>query len=235
MPLIHDCYFQNRSRNWPAQQAITINPCRGGVMWNCVMQGTQDVGQVGEGSLLVKYPAGVRDMDHGLDDGDARHQWHVELLHRRFARPSTSAHSPIVTIMAATWPATASLMDRGAVCMALLLAGAAGTWEIYDGILPLHVRQSEHVRSLLLVSGLEPGSLRATWVNNAFDPSDYGSLINLTLATTPVPARISCPWQPTCGHNGTAYVSDPIYIWNQTGPRAYEWGYQDEPSGCRTS
>ena len=27
--------------------------------------------------------------------------------------------------------------------------------------------------------------------------------------------------QPGCGHNGTAYVQDPIYIWNQTGARAY--------------
>jgi hypothetical protein len=32
-----------------------------------------------------------------------------------------------------------------------------------------------------------------------------------------------------CGHNGTAFVSDPVYIWNQTGPADYDWD-TDSPS-----
>ena len=39
------------------------------------------------------------------------------------------------------------------------------------------------------------------------------------------------PRQPGCGHNGTAYVSDPIYIWNQTGRSAYDVGFSTSP-GC---
>lgn len=32
------------------------------------------------------------------------------------------------------------------------------------------------------------------------------------------------PRQPGWGHNGSTSVSDPIYIWNQTGNAAYTWG-----------
>jgi hypothetical protein len=36
------------------------------------------------------------------------------------------------------------------------------------------------------------------------------------------------PRQPGCGHNGSAYVSDPIYVWNQTGGNAYDVGVTDQ-------
>jgi hypothetical protein len=34
--------------------------------------------------------------------------------------------------------------------------------------------------------------------------------------------------QPGCGHNGSAYVSDPMYIYNNTGDGAYDWGFNED-------
>lgn len=39
------------------------------------------------------------------------------------------------------------------------------------------------------------------------------------------------PRQPGCGHNGSSYVSDPIYAWNNTGPGEASWGYNNQPGG----
>ena len=68
-------------------------------------------------------------------------------------------------------------------------------------------------------------------VENAFDPSDYGNPDQLNIGDNTSPGSYPMPRQPGGGHSGSAYVSDPIYIWNNSGPRAYEWGYNDQPGG----
>ena len=63
-------------------------------------------------------------------------------------------------------------------------------------------------------------------VNNAADPGEYGAPVQLDIGDNTSPGPYPQPRQPGFGHNGTANVSDPIYIWNQTGARAYAWGVQ---------
>lgn len=40
--------------------------------------------------------------------------------------------------------------------------------------------------------------------------------------------------QPGWGHNGTTFIVDPIYIWNQTGDFPYAWSFQGSPGDWST-
>ena len=61
-------------------------------------------------------------------------------------------------------------------------------------------------------------------VNNAI-PQEYGDISQVIIGDTTGLGPYPVPRQPGFGHNGTTNVSDPIYIWNQTGTRAYSFGF----------
>ena len=61
-------------------------------------------------------------------------------------------------------------------------------------------------------------------VNNASNTQAYGNVTELDIGDTTTPGTYLQDRQPGCGHNGSAYVSDPIYLWNETGARAHTWG-----------
>lgn len=62
-------------------------------------------------------------------------------------------------------------------------------------------------------------------VNNAI-PQEYGNVNQVIIGDTQGLGSYPVPRQPGFGHNGTTDVSDPIYIWNQTGTRGYSFGFQ---------
>ena len=61
-------------------------------------------------------------------------------------------------------------------------------------------------------------------VNNAI-PQEYGNVSQVIIGDTAGLGTYPVFRQPGWGHNGTTDVSDPIYIWNQTGTRAYSFGF----------
>jgi len=68
-------------------------------------------------------------------------------------------------------------------------------------------------------------------VNDASCTSCFGSIHLFEIGDNTSPGTYPMPRQPGYGHNGSTDVSDPIYSWNNTGARAYTWGYQDFPGG----
>ena len=60
-------------------------------------------------------------------------------------------------------------------------------------------------------------------VSNSSFPSEYGNVDQTDIGDNTSPNAYPQPRQPGWGHNGSAHVIDPIYIWNQSGSRAYTW------------
>jgi hypothetical protein len=65
----------------------------------------------------------------------------------------------------------------------------------------------------------------AVFTDNVVNASNqgFGTPILLDIGDNTAPSGYPQPRQPGWGHNGTAHVSDPIYIWNQSGNAAYTW------------
>jgi hypothetical protein len=58
-------------------------------------------------------------------------------------------------------------------------------------------------------------------VNSQFN--GYGAPDQLDIGDNTSPKSYPQARQPGWGHNGSTHVSDPIYIWNQSGSGAYRW------------
>ena len=155
------------------------------------MQGTQDVGTVGEGSLLVKYPNGMRDLDHGLDDGHARHERHVNFYIEDSHVHKCRLMSPTSTITAASWCRHCIFDGAWGVTHGFTLAWGGRHLEIYDSTFQAHAPISRNMSGALL---LVP--CRATGVFTGQRASKMPLIrattaipINSTSAITPSPGR----------------------------------------------
>lgn len=60
-------------------------------------------------------------------------------------------------------------------------------------------------------------------VNNASNPGYYGNISLLNVGENNPSGPYPIPMQPGWGHNGTDHVSDPVYIWNNSGSRGSTW------------
>lgn len=223
VPLIFDCFFENKSRYSPAQRIIEV-ACRGGVVWNCVFIGLHPVSDVGEGTLRVELPNGIRNWETastmGVLDTDGDINFYVEdtSFLNCGAAPDCGNHGRYV-------------------CRHFLMNGSWGgmhaftsTWggrfvEFYDGLFSCTTDGRNMGGRYFWIRG-GTGVFTDNEVQSVFDPSDYGDAIQLQMGEgdiAPASAYL-IPRQPGCGHNGSAYVSDPIYVWDQTGARAYTTG-----------
>jgi hypothetical protein len=222
VPFIFDCYLQVKSRfgNEPDAAAIAWLS-QGGVMWNCRLDGVG--GGIGgqccpEGaSVLINNP-------------------------RAWTTPSTmgtldTGGTVNVYIEDSTWKdfgQSPDIDDRGRVVVRqCVLDGVSGlthgftsTWggrhfEYYNNnIISTTSNRNLGGRAFWLRAGT------GLWTDNMCDvPSQgYGNPALLNIGdTTGASGSYLIPRQPGCGHNGSNFVSDPIYIWNQTGSDAYTW------------
>lgn len=223
VPLIFDCYFENKSRHWPDERVITIT-CRGGVMWNCIMQGTFDPNTVGEGSCLLDIggTAGVNTWTSpsslgALDtNGDINFYLEDTTVNNCGNMPDIDNHGRYVArhfIYDGTWGETHGFtsLDGGR------------QFEFYDGVFKC-TADPRNMSGRYFWCRMGHGVFTGLEVQNAADPSDYGNISLLNIGDTTSPGTYLMPKQPGCGHNGTAYVSDPIYVWSNIGARAYTWG-----------
>lgn len=64
-------------------------------------------------------------------------------------------------------------------------------------------------------------------VNTTVCPGCYGTPQEFSIGDNTTPGTYPQARQPGWGHNGTTNVSDPIYAWNETGPRAYSFGFEN--------
>lgn len=72
-------------------------------------------------------------------------------------------------------------------------------------------------------------------INDTTYPQEYGSMNSLSIGDNGAPdGTYLIPRQPGAGYDGVNDVSDPIYSWNNTGARAYNWSYQNQPGGWQS-
>jgi hypothetical protein len=223
IPFIFDCYLQvkNRFGNEP-DIAIIGWLSQGGVMWNCRLEG------VGGNSNGQCCPEGASVLINSP---------------RAWTTTSTMGQLDVgglvnVYIEDSTWKdfgQSPDIDDRGRVVVrhcvfdgvSGLTHGFTSTWggrhfEYYNNqIAGTTSNRNIAGRAFWLRAGT------GVFTDNISDLpyQGYGDAILLDIGdrTGTGPAYM-IPRQPGCGHNGSTYVSDPIYIWNQTGSDAYTWG-----------
>lgn len=227
VPLLFDCYMENKSRQWPASQCITFAG-RGGIIWNFVMQGTQDISLVGEGSCLIKN-TGIRDWTTAstmgsLDDGTYNVYMEDSTITDVGNFPDIDDHGRYVCrhcIYDGSWGETHGFTS--------LYGGRH--WEFYDNIFR-GTTENRNIANRYFWCRAGTGLFTDNEVLDVVTPSEYGSTSQLQIGDNTSPSgSYLIARQPGCGHNGSSYVSDPIYIWNNTGARAYSWAFQESPGG----
>ena len=226
-PLIFDCYFECPIRFWPAQHTIDATGLLGGVMWNMVVRGTADTSQVGEGSFLLKSSPRAWEtastlgaLDVGglvnfyLEDSTIRDVGVFPDIddNGRF----TCRHS----IYDGSWAETHGFTS--------LFGGRH--WEFCDCRFQIS-SLLRNIANRYFWCRAGTGIFADCFVASPPDAFQYGQPSQLQIGDNTSPRTYPQPRQPGWGHNGTTNVIDPIYIWNETGPRAYTWGFQEQPGG----
>lgn len=114
-----------------------------------------------------------------------------------------------------------------------LTHGFTSTWggrhfEYYNNTFAVHSGERNHNgRYFWIRAGT--GVFTDNVVNHADNSSAYngGNVEQTDIGDTTSPGTYPQPRQPGYGHNGTTDVSDPIYIWSQTGTHAYDYGFSN--------
>lgn len=227
VPFLFDSYFQCKQRNGSATSvSIICWLAAGGVAWNIYVSG--------EG-----FPGGAG--GSGPDGASI----YVQSSHRAWETASTIGSLDITgTVNLYIEDSTfynvgqcPDIEDQARVVMRhCLFDGAWGLthgftgiwggrhWEVYDSTYTVTDR-NRAIASRYFWCRAGTGVFTDCVVNDHVDFGEWGhsKLLDVGDNTSPSGGWLM-PRQPGCGHDGTAYVSDPIYIWNNTGSRAYSWG-----------
>lgn len=254
-PLLFDCAFQIAHRAGQSsvdQNGIVFSQVLGGVMWNCVASGegfNASVAQTGPGpqqGLMVIKQDGVRDQltpsTIGMLDVGGLVNVYMEdcsLFMATLVAPDVDAESRFV--MRNCWIDGSTAITHGFGGGASF--GPGRHVEIYDNRFFNSVG-SGHPVAVAAGSSFGRGVVRCFWlrggtalfvdneVNNAASPGDFGNLGLLDIGENAAPqGPYPLNFGPGRGYNGTSHVSDPIYIWNQSGPRGYTQSFNTDPGG----
>jgi hypothetical protein len=226
VPLIFDCAFEVGIRNWPKSGIIEFRG-RGGVMWNCSVRGVfTDLNAAGEGSILIKWPDGIRNWTtaHTMGTADTSGDVNVYFEDSTFYRvgqcPDIDDHGRFVArhcIFDTAWGLT---------------HGFTSTWggrhfEYYDNHFK-NTLTNANMAGRYFWARAGTGVFTGNQVDNMANPSEYGSADQLNIGDNTSPSSYPQHRQPGGGHSGSGYTVDPIYVWSQTGARGYNWSVQSE-------
>lgn len=220
--VIGDCAFTCAIRNSPTEQIVQFR-ARGGLVWNTHVRGIfTDLNLVGEASILIKWPDGIRDWTTaatmGTDDTDGNINVYFEdsTFYRLGQCPDIDDHGRFV--------ARYCLFDTAWG----LTHGFTSTWggrhyEYYNNRFT-NTLDLANMAGRYFWNRAGTGVFTDNAVANMITPSEYGAVDQSDHGDNTSPSSYPMNRQPGGGHNGSAYIVDPIYIWNQTGNRAYNWG-----------
>lgn len=218
-PKIFDCYFHNISvRGWPAGRGIDIQSL-GAIMWNTVMIGTV-TGSVGEGAILVRSPNRVWETDStkGMDDtnGNINVYFEDSTFKNLGIIPDIDDHGRFVArhcINDGAWGETHGFSSTW----------GGRHWEFYDNTFQV-TTTAKTLANRYFWARAGTGIFTDNEVNNANDTQSYGSVSQLDVGDNYGPSSgYPQERQPGWGYENGSHVIDPIYMWNQTGDRAYTY------------
>jgi len=219
--IIADCYIQAKIRSYPSSRLLSFTSL-GGLIYNTVIEGTGNVEQVGEGSCLI-LQQDVRAWTTPSTMGvlDVNGNVNVYMEDSTFKNignfPDGDSGARFVVrhcIYDGSWGETHGYTSGG-------IGGRHA--EYYNNNFKVTTANRN-------MSGryfwLRQGTIVFTENDCRTDNTGYNNHVQLQIGDTQGAGSYPTPKQPGWGHNGTANVSDPIYIWNQTGTAAYTWNFQ---------
>lgn len=229
VPLLYDCYFQNKTRLGSAADVAVITwLAQGGVAWNILMDGTAfgaappgDAGpSIASVSVHFKSPRawytastmGVLDVSGTVNvyiedstfintgGGDLDDNSRVVMRYSTFDGTTWITHG-----FTSTW--------------------GGRHWEAYNNTYQVTSPYRNVQRYFWVRAG--HGIFTNNVVNNHVAPQNYGNVDLFLIGDNTSPGSYPMPRQPGWGHNGTNNVSDPIYSWSNTGAQANGYGLQN--------
>jgi hypothetical protein len=230
VPLLYDCYFQNKARFGSAPEVAVISwLAQGGVMWNIFMDGT-GFGTSGDGDpgpsiaaigIHFKSPrAWTTASTMGTLDTNGTVNVYVE--------DSTFVNTAAGDLDDAARVVMRHSLFDGSVWITHGFTSLNGGrhWESYNNTYRVTSAERNHAGRYFWVRA-GSGIFTNNVVNNSSVPQNYGSPDLFLIGDNTSPGSYPMPRQPGGGHDGTAYVSDPIYAWNNTGAQANAYGFQN--------
>lgn len=212
-PLIWDCYFENKSRYYPAEQALRIK-CHGGVMWNCYVKGTFNIGTVGEAFMLIKIEddSWQTPSTAGMLDSGGLTNFYIEdttFFNAGLIDCDDNARMAVrYTLFDGSWAETHGFTSKW----------GGRYFEFYDS----HFKSTTRERNLAnryFWCRAGSGVFTRCRVDNASDTQSYGSITLLNIGDNTMPqGNWLIPRQPGAGWNNGS-VQDPIFIWGNSGDR----------------
>ena len=222
VPLVNDCAFEVRNRfgNNPDISAIAVLS-QGGVFWNSYIVGVG--GGVGGqccpegGAILINSPRAWNTPSTmgALDTNGTVNVYFEDSTFKDFgAGPDVDDNGRYVM--------RHSLMD--------------GAWGVTHGFTSkFGGRHVEYYNNTFQVTTANRNIAgRYFWfragtgvfTDNVVNSQNlgYGTPVMVDIGDNTSPKPYPQARQPGFGHNGSTDVSDPIYIWNQTGNAGYAWG-----------
>ena len=228
VPLLFDCYFQNKSRfGSAADVAVIAWLAQGGVAWNLIIDGTGfgsggDPGpSIASVSVHFKSPRGWSTAST-LGTRDSNGTVNVYFEDSQFINTGGGDLDDNARVVMRH-----STFD-GSVWITHGFTSSSGGrhWEAYNNTYQVTGALRNHAGRYFWIRAGH-GVFTDNVVNNASTPQNYGSVNLFDIGDNTSPGSYPMPRQPGWGHDGTTNVSDPIYSWNNTGARANSYGLQN--------
>ncbi|MBE7464212.1 MAG: PKD domain-containing protein [Planctomycetes bacterium] len=225
-PLINDCWFDldERFGNNPDVSALACMAL-GGVIWNCRFDtpGVDFQGFPGSqgGSIVIYSP---RAWNTASTMGALDTQGNINLYFEDCSFFNSSG-CPDADDRARVVFRHCQFDGTGG-----LTHGFTSTWggrhfEYYDCTFSQTTPERNLSRYFWCRAGT--GIFTDCVVNNNVSPSAFGNSTLINIGDNTNPTGYPQPRQPGWGHDGTQSVIDPIYLWNNSGARAYTWSVWD--------
>jgi hypothetical protein len=234
IPLIFDCAFQvkDRSGNQPDIGAMSLLS-QGGVFWNCYVSGEGfsspppfPVGS-GNASIYVHSPrAWTTPSTMGSLDVGGLVNWYLEDSNFYIV-----GQCPDIDDNARTVIRYSTLNGVFGVTHGFTSMWGGRHGEYYNNQILNTVANRNYGYPIWCRGGTV--LMTENFVSDQNQGYGTPSALHIGDNTSPQGSYL-IPRQPGCGHNGSNYVSDPIYIWNQTGGSAYDWGFNNSPGGWQS-
>lgn len=220
-PLIFDMWIQTELRFGGGNAIVDCTGLQGGVMWNTIMDGSANNSTlVGEGSFVIKdVPrAWTTASTMGTNDTGGLINFYVE--DSTFIQlgncPDIDNGGRFVArhfIYNGTWGETHGFTSTN----------PGRHFEYYDGQFKVTMT-SRNMSSRYFYFRGGTGLFADCSFGAPPDPGEYPPSPRVcNIGDTTSPTSYPQNQQPGYGHNGSAHVSDPIYLWNHTGAQAYDW------------
>jgi hypothetical protein len=219
--LLFDCYFDVNVRMWPLNHAIDIQSV-GAVCWNTLIVG--DLGnnpsdQPGEGAVLVKSSRAwttASTMGAADTDGNINVYFEDSSFTNMGLLADMDDNARLVVRYSkydGAWGETHGFTSTW----------GGRHWEYYNNEFRITTPQRNLAgRYFWCRAGTGIFTENAVYENSY--TSDFGTMVLLNIGDNTLPqGSYPINRQPGGGHNGSNYLIDPIYIWNNTQAKAQAW------------